>query len=329
MSYEKLLRICNTLDSMSHKYRIGRLQTLRKHYKNLQREAVSGKIFHTNVFEDDTYAFHFGGRDELQFNVGFENVNGETHFRHGVAFSLEPSQSFFYEDLQKTLFPKIGLFNQYLSSNSDEYLDMRLWHYRNARSNDTMPASIPDELLNDPVFIFMGKHYPPDKMDYNLILTDFDRLLPLYSFIETGGKEILPQTERYDGFQFQPGCTIKKKETIGQQIEKQVNIMLYHNELQRKLYDHLVQKYGEEKVGTENITKWGQVDLVVHNENEFWFYEIKTSRSVRTCLRQAIGQLLEYGYWPGENPAFKIICCGYNSIANRGSRIFTNTAKYF
>lgn len=35
----------------------------------------------------DSYAFHVGGRTELQFNIGLES--GDEDLRYGVAFSLE------------------------------------------------------------------------------------------------------------------------------------------------------------------------------------------------------------------------------------------------
>ena len=38
----------------------------------------------------------------------------------------------------------------------------------------------------------------------------------------------------------------------------------------------------------------------------FEIYEIKTAKSPRDCVRQALGQLLEYSYWPG-SPACNAI----------------------
>src|ERR1700754_2452274 len=52
------------------------------------------------------YAFHKGGRRELQFNVGFEEDGA--YFRYGVAFSLEPSRDL--SDPVEVLAPKIQRF---------------------------------------------------------------------------------------------------------------------------------------------------------------------------------------------------------------------------
>lgn len=41
-----------------------------------------------------------------------------------------------------------------------------------------------------------------------------------------------------------------------------------------------------------------------------WFYEVKTAGSVRGCLREAIGQLLEYALWPGATRPSRLIVVG-------------------
>ena len=44
------------------------------------------------------------------------------------------------------------------------------------------------------------------------------------------------------------------------------------------------------------------------------FYEIKTSASPRSCIREAIGQLLEYSYWPNTVEPKEIIVVGPNAL---------------
>jgi hypothetical protein len=60
------------------------------------------------------YAFHSGGRSELQYNIGFE---GEEWFRFGFAFSLEPSRTL-PEPL--VLRRKVEKLNTYISKNETE-----------------------------------------------------------------------------------------------------------------------------------------------------------------------------------------------------------------
>jgi hypothetical protein len=55
------------------------------------------------------------------------------------------------------------------------------------------------------------------------------------------------------------------------------------------------------------------LDLVVRHADELWLYEIKTTCSVRGCLRQAVGQLLEYSLWPDNDshpPVGRLIVVG-------------------
>jgi hypothetical protein len=77
-----------------------------------------------------------------------------------------------------------------------------------------------------------------------------------------------------------------------------VEASLLHNEIQNGLFEHLAEKYGAEKVGTEIPTGQGtSIDLVVSTDDFCWFYEIKTAPLAKACIRQAIPQLLEYAYW--------------------------------
>ena len=74
--------------------------------------------------------------------------------------------------------------------------------------------------------------------------------------------------------------------------------------MQVALYKKLAKKYGSENVGVENPSGNGmRIDLVVRDNNESYsFYEIKTAREPRICVRQAVGQLLEYAYWSKNSP---------------------------
>ena len=70
--------------------------------------------------------------------------------------------------------------------------------------------------------------------------------------------------------------------------------------MQTSIFHQLAKEFGKSNVGTEVGTADGSgIDLVVRLKGgSFVFYEIKTSYSVRLNIRQAIGQLLEYAYYP-------------------------------
>lgn len=296
------------LNTRAQYHPIGRLQKIRKDLKGLSR-LPSKKLFdRRTTFPDDDYAFHYGGRTELQFNVGLETIDVTSYLRHGVAFSLELSQTL--PDIT-VLVPKVERFNEFLCIHTDEYPDLRMWHYhRDIRSPNYTPAPIPPELITPGNFIFLGRLQQTDNIDIELILTDFDRLLPLYEFVE-GTAPFPTLVDARGGFDFQPGCPPRLPQTVANIRAQRLDVSLRHNILQVTLHQVLSQRFGINEVGTERPTGTGVlVDLVVRHGSEFWFYEIKTRSSARACIREALAQLLEYAYWPGATEASRLVIVG-------------------
>ena len=71
------------------------------------------------------------------------------------------------------------------------------------------------------------------------------------------------------------------------------------------------------------------IDIVVKLESEYWFYEIKTALTPRACLREAIGQLLEYGFWPGAQEPTRFIVVGESSNDEDGQEYIGRLRKRF
>ena len=86
---------------------IGQLQEIRKTIKGRSRVAATS-IFRAQTIFADGYAYHYGGRTELQFNVGFDRPGT---LRHGVAFSFEPSQSL--PNPEEALLTSVRRFNEW------------------------------------------------------------------------------------------------------------------------------------------------------------------------------------------------------------------------
>jgi hypothetical protein len=65
-------------------------------------------------------------------------------------------------------------------------------------------------------------------------------------------------------------------------------------------------------------------------EKERWvFYEIKADCSAKTCLREAIGQLLEYSFWPeGEQPE-KMVVVGESKLNADGKEYLRRIRSRF
>ena len=98
--------LADALNHASRDFEVGCLQQICVGLRSLRR-APSRAIFGVQTIHD-TYAFHIGGRTELQFNMGTESLGGSTQIRHGLAFSLEPSQTLPTLD---PLLSKIARFN--------------------------------------------------------------------------------------------------------------------------------------------------------------------------------------------------------------------------
>jgi hypothetical protein len=177
--------IVNKISARAGHHRVGRLQEIRKRLKGLKR-IPSQKLFTTQT-TFDCYAYYLGGRTELQFNVGLEEREGKEHLRHGVAFSFEPSQSVGRAgiDIITVLSPRVDCFNKFLRLNPKKFLGLRMWHWDKQWSDDRKPMCIPPVLVRLGVFVFLGWHRATEEgIDYDAILDDFDRLLPLYEFVQ-------------------------------------------------------------------------------------------------------------------------------------------------
>jgi hypothetical protein len=320
-----LKSIASEISSQAAKHPIGNLQEIRKNLKGLE-QVPTQKIFSDQTTREE-WAFHHGGRTELQFNIGIDHLEFKDEFRYGVAFSLKTSRTLPKIDV---LIPKIALFNDFISPYQDDYADMWMWHHKNGRSSDYKPTRISADLVTEEVFIFLGKHRPLDKTDYEDVLDVFDRLLPLYKYTESG-ESLQPISEiSSEPFRFQPGCTVKEASIIATQTEKEIDVKLRHNIFQEALYNKLAEEYGKEKVGTENPSGVGtRIDVVVSTQNGYWFYEIKTERSPRACLRQALGQLLEYSFWPGSQEANRLIVVGEPALDDQGVEYLNTLRKRF
>jgi hypothetical protein len=292
------------LNKLSRSHPIGHLQELRTRLRG--KPSRTHAIFtESTIFPD--YAFHDGGRHEIQFNIGTEEINGREVFRYGIAFSLETSRS--HPNVSE-LFPKIERFNYYIRTNGEAFVDFIMWYHsgpqkKRIRSSDFSPRPIETDWAKKGNFIFLGKWLEIGDLNLEDILSDLDLLLPLYAFVE-GGDDLTAPVDK--AVTFQPGCTVKKATTKALAIRTEHDISLRHNELQYTLYQALCQEYGAENVKAPyKLSYAGEVDVVVRHGSNMIFFEIKTAPYARCALREAVGQILEYAYWPNADRAAELV----------------------
>lgn len=172
--------------AISEGFSIAGLPELRKKY--LHKKQLPANIFTAKtIFDgDDKYAFHHGGRDEIQFNVGEEYINNVAVTRFGLCFSLEPSPSLHHpvEDLE----PFRKKFNDCFETNPDLFRGFKMWYFQNGqRYGNFEPQKITDKWFQYKTFICLGKIiekplFSLNDDDLKKILFGFDKLLPIYQF---------------------------------------------------------------------------------------------------------------------------------------------------
>ncbi|MCX8530863.1 hypothetical protein [Chryseobacterium luquanense] len=90
---------------------------------------------------------------------------------------------------------------------------------------------------------------------------------------------------------------------------KAIEITFVHKAISDGLKCELIRKFGEKNVSAENGAGYGNnsIDMVVKCEDHYIFYEIKAYNSSRSCIREALGQLLEYSCWINNATAAKLV----------------------
>src|SRR5690606_32346591 len=108
-------------------------------------------------------------------------------------------------------------------------------------------------------------------------------------------------------------------------------IELRHNCVQEVLAARLVEKYGTDHVGTEYPTgNGGLADAVVERpDGRLQLYEIKIAKSAAEVVRQAMGQLLEYGFREGGIEPVKLFAVGEHPLDDTTQKFLTRLRTDF
>jgi len=120
-------------------------------------------------------------------------------------------------------------------------------------------------------------------------------------------------------FSFSPGHNKGKESSTRSYRKSEKENDLFHNRMQSAIFKQLCSEFGKPNVGTEQHTGFGsRVDIVVNegkkNKPQYIFYELKTSNSIRQCIREGFAQLLEYSYFPNKTIASKLILVSQNKL---------------
>lgn len=108
-----------------------------------------------------------------------------------------------------------------------------------------------------------------------------------------------------------PGHTPRPDLAFAHLPEAERVIKLRHNKVQAALFEQLKSQFAD-RVWTEYPTgTGGQADAYVrHDDGRCYLYEIKIADTASLVVRQAMGQLLEYGFRPGGLQPEKLFVVG-------------------
>lgn len=210
--------------------------------------------------------------------------------------------------------------------------------------NEKSYSAFIKRIINDKLN-FAGKEYPEVLIDV-CIENNFNYIFGLNQqefrkWIASGETAVqspnvdldydFEEDQDINDFTFEQGHLKRSTDKIEMRIkEKNIKVTNLHDEIQDELYDELIEIYGKNCVGSENDTGFGvRIDLVVKEENNFTFYEIKTDNSLRKCIRSAFSQLMEYTYWPDQSRSNKLIIVSPNEIYENAKKYLQHLRKKF
>ena len=308
MANEQIAELAGEINKRAQGRPVGELQKLRKLRKGLSKVH---RLFNRQTIHED-WAHHVGGGSELQFNIGFETIDGAKMFRHGVALSMQPHRSLTEDSIFHVFRRRIQRFNRFLDNYPEAFDDLAMWHFDDGkRAGDYAPGPIPKSHLKSQVFVMLGKLCAPGNIDVETILDNFDRLMPLYEFVEDTGRTAASEPPTMGRFKWTSGNSARVSRARVELHERKIESVLRHNELQAALYSHLRDMHGDANVCGELNCGIGKfVDVAVRKGGDYVYYEIKTRLSAQRCIREAFGQLMEYSFWPGAQEASELVVVG-------------------
>lgn len=192
-------------------------------------------------------------------------------------------------------------------------------------------ASSEDLRKTDPKIFFTVKFKPSDLCledpPKEFSANDDSIAATYYNFQPFSG---LPEFIKYK-FNFIPGHNPGKHEGWKTYEDNRKYINQLHNKIQNSVYLQLTKIYGNNNVGTEQLTSNGtKIDIVARDATRnLIFYEIKTSSTVLGSIREAFAQLLEYSYYPDTHHASKLVIVSPNKATSQTSAYMKNLREKF
>lgn len=112
---------------------------------------------------------------------------------------------------------------------------------------------------------------------------DHDRITSIFGYYSD---ELAESVDESKELHFKNTDTVKIESSAGYVLSRA------HNKIQNLLITNLAEIYGSERVKVEQ----NYIDVLVELDDKFIIYEVKSSFSANHCIREALGQILQYGH---------------------------------
>lgn len=248
--------------------------------------------------KDRAYVYQHNGRKFPQYNIALENGM----FRFGIAISFQPGRDIPDPCNSYVLCNAFYRFAEYTDSVSFSTNGYKYYIYKPKRAFVSADA-IDESLIAPGNFIFFGKmvDFCNSETTWEDVCKTLNELYSMYKYSIIPGVSGVscPKTTNTTNFADEDIQTTIRKITGG--VQQVANI---HKKLQQRLIKELEMQYPKSQgyiIETEKVLSDGnrRIDVCLNQTNTtlLRYYEIKCYMDLRSCIREAIGQLLEYLMW--------------------------------
>ena len=235
-----------------------------------------------------------------KYNIRFYTIDGETKEKYwvGKINNVEVIDEGLQEKIHKYYNEK-GWKNEMLLDLKSAGLNSpkveKAWNRNSFYPNIRLKVSELKGIFNKPVLIDKPKKY-----------------IGAYYYILLDEKKNVDYKDTEDietGFNPNSGSSkpTKGKNNKGtRSVHKEIELKGKHRDIQNGLLVYLRKKYKGQEVKKESTVNNSRIDLYRKDERGYIFYEVKTYSNIFTCLRVALGQLIEYNCYPDKKYAYKM-----------------------
>lgn len=275
-----------------------------ENYRKIPNSIVNKEVSYKNVYID--YLTSYQGENPLL--IAYEIFNGQEEKCFVFNISIGDKRSaIIYENININRATNVFIIDK---QNYEESMNL-IFNY------------FTDKDLSRKRMSIRTNQNPPEKFKAIEVKTINHDNLSLW--INKLNELIIPSSKQIvddktpEHIHFFPGLKLKSGNTERVNTQDTIIVKNLHDEIKEKLYLQLSKKYGADFVGTEISIGQKKIDLVVKNQDSYDLYEVKTNQEVRICIREAMGQIIDYAFFECRDKVGKMTIVGPSQISPEAS----------